>query len=182
VSEALGAIGGLSARPHDLRPISLSARIAIALHLFRAYCNRRGLNHPEIDRFVEHLWEFIALPVGGAGFEPWRKREPPLTYVGLGDQYPTEFESVLATAGVSATEFRQVLGSTTEVLYSAMYGAADEEGSRRYLSELASVAESVGAEWPDMSCFRESKWSDCHGWGKRPTEQELTEWRRAGRG
>jgi hypothetical protein len=44
-----------------VRPLSLSARIAIALHLFRGYCNRRGLKHLEIDRFVTHLWEFIVL-------------------------------------------------------------------------------------------------------------------------
>ncbi len=165
-----------------MRPLSLSARIAIALHLFRGYCNRRGLNHPDIGRFVEHLLEFIALPPGGGGFGSWVKREPPLTHAGLGDDFPLGFDSVLRSAGVSASEFRQVLGCTTEVLYSTMYGAADEEGSRRYLSELASIAESVGVEWPDMSCFRESIWSDCHGWGKRPSEQELADWRRAGRG
>ena len=102
--------------------------------------------------------------------------------VGLGDDFPPGFESVLSAAGVSAAEFRQVLGCATEVLYSIMYGAADEEGSRQYLSELASVAESVGAEWPDMSCFSESKWSDGHGWGKRPSEQELARWRGAARG
>jgi hypothetical protein len=162
--------------------LSLSARIAIALHLFRGYCNRRGLNHPEVDRFAEHLWEFIALPPGGGGFEPWRMREPPLTYTGLGDDFPPDFETVLTSAGVSAAEFRRVLSCTTEVLYSTMYGAADEKGSRQYLSELAGVAESVGAEWPDMSCFSESKWSDGHGWGKRPSEQDLAEWLRAGRG
>jgi hypothetical protein len=169
-------------RTHDVRPLSLNARIAIALHLFHGYCHRRGLNHLEIDRFVSHLWEFITLPVGGSGFEDWRKREPALTHVGLGDDFPPEFESVLRVAGVSAAEFREVLSCTTEVLYSTVYGAADEEGSRRFLSKLASVAQSVGAEWPDMSCFTESKWSDCHGWGKHPTEKELAEWRRAGRG
>ena len=130
---------------------------------------------------MEHLWEFIALPPGGGGFEYWVKREPPLTFVGLGDDFPPEFDSVLRAAAVSLAEFRQALSCTTKVLYSTMYGAADEKGSRRYLSELASVAESVGAEWPDMSCFSESKWSDCHGWGNRPSEQELAEWRRAGR-
>jgi hypothetical protein len=162
--------------------LSLRARIAIALHLFRGYCNRRGLDHLEIDRFVEHRWEFITLPDGGGWFDDWKKREPPLTYVGLGVDFPPEFDAVLGAASVCAAEFRQVLSCTTEVLYSTMYGAADEQGSRRYLSELASVAESVGVEWPEMSCFAGSKWSDCHGWGKRPSEQELAEWRHARRG
>lgn len=163
----------------NLRRLSLRARIAIALHLFRGYCNRHSLDDPEIDRFLEHLWEFIALPVDGSEFEPWRKREPPLTYVGLGDDSPSDFDSVLRMAGVSAGEFRQVLAFTTEVLYSSMYAAADEEGSRRYLSELARVAESIAAEWPDMTCFAGSKWTDGHGWGKPPSEQELAEWRQA---
>jgi hypothetical protein len=131
---------------------------------------------------VEHLWEFLALPAGGGGFEAWRNREPRLTHVGLGEEFPPGFDSVLRVAGVSNEEFRQVLACTTEVLYSSMYAAADEEGSRRYLSELASVAESVGVEWPDMNCFAGSKWSDDYGWGQRPTKHELTEWRRAGRG
>lgn len=182
---SLGATGGHtipSITPHDVRPLSLSARIAIALHLFRGYCKRRGLNHPETDRFVEHLWEFIALPVDGSGFKAWVKREPPLTHTGLGCGFPTGFESVLKAAGVSAEEFRQVLECITGVLYSSMYAAADEEGSRRYLLELASVAEAAGVEWPDMNCFAGSNWSDSHGWGQRPSAQDLAEWRRAGRG
>jgi hypothetical protein len=165
-----------------VRPLSLRARIAIALHLFRGYCHRRGLNHPEIDRFVEHLWEFIGLPDGGRGFPSWEKREPPLALVGLGDDFPPGFDSLLRAAGVSAAEFRHVLSCTTEVLYSSMYAAADEEGSLRYLLELASVAESVGVEWPHMDCFGGSHWFDGHGWGQRPSPQELAEWRRAGRG
>jgi hypothetical protein len=167
---------------HDLRPLSLSARIAIALHLFRAYCSRRGLNHPEIDRFLEHLWDFLALPVGGGGFELWRRREPPLTHVGLGDDFPPDFDPVLKVAGVSATEFRHALACTTEVLYSSMYGAADEKGSWNFLSQLANVAESVGAKWPDINCFADSNWSDGHGWGQRLSAQELVDWRNAGHG
>src|SRR5262249_4689743 len=146
------------------------------------YCHRRGLDHPEIDRFVNHLWEFMALPADGGGFDPWEKRQPALMGVGLGDDFPPGFDSVLKSAGESGAEFRQVLESATEVLYSSMYAATDEEGSRRYLFWLGSVAESVGVVWPDMRCFSGSKWSDCHGWGKRPSEQEIVEWKSAGRG
>ena len=113
-----------------------------------------------------------------SALSPGCKESHPL----LGGDFPPGFDLVLSSTHVSAAEFRHVLSCTTEVLYSTMFGAADEEGSRWYLSELVSVAESVGVEWPDMTSFCESKWSDCHGWGKRPTEQELAEWRRAGRG
>lgn len=162
--------------------MSLSARIAIALHLFRGYCYRRGLDHPEIDRFIEHLWEFITLPPGGGGFDEWQKREPPLTFVGLGDDFAHDFECLLDARDVSVVEFRHILACTTEVLYSSMFAAADEKGSRKDLSELARVAESVGAKWPEMSCFAGSKWSDGHGWGQPLSARELAEWKNAGRG
>lgn len=42
-------------------------------------------------------------------------------------------------------------------------------------------AESVDAEWPDMHCFRDSKWSEYCGWGRQPSEAEFAEWRRAWR-
>jgi len=161
--------------------LSLSARIAIALHLFRGYCNRRGLSHPEIDRFVNHLWEFISLPPDGAGFKDWEERTPPLTYTGLGDEFPPGFELILAAAGVPVGQFEKALSCTTEVLYVSMYGACDEAGSRRYLLELASVAESIGVEWPDMECFQSSRWEDDHGWGGALSDQDLLNWKKAGR-
>jgi hypothetical protein len=122
------------------------------------------------------------LPADGSKFELWVKGEPPLTHVGLGGEFPPNFDLVLIAAGVSAPEFRQILASTTEVLYSSMYAAADEKGSSRYLSELAKVAESVGVEWPDLNCFFSSKWSDCHGWGNRLSQEEIARWKSVGRG
>lgn len=166
-----------SERPKDLTPLSLLARIAIALHLFRGYCSRRGLNHAEIDRFVEHLWAFIAMPQGRGVFGSWTSNEPLLLHAGLGDGLPPGFDLVLRAADVPEDEFLEVLSCTTEVFYSSMYGAADEPGSQRFLSGLATIAESIGVEWPDMRCFSRFKWSDGHGWGRRPSAQELFAWR-----
>jgi hypothetical protein len=160
--------------------LSLSARIAIALLLFRDYCNHRDLYHAEIDRFADYLWDFIALPSDGSMFDQWVQREPLLVAVGLGDDFPLEFNDLLNTANVSIDEFRQVLGCTTEVLFSSMYAAADETGSRQYLLELAQITESVGGKWPDLNCFIESRWSDRHGWGMPLSEQELVRWRHSG--
>ncbi|VTS06825.1 unnamed protein product [Tuwongella immobilis] len=43
----------------DVSVLSQRARLAVALHLFRGYCDRRSLHHPEIDRYLGHLWEFV---------------------------------------------------------------------------------------------------------------------------
>jgi len=167
--------------PFNITSLSLSARIAIALHLFRGYCARRALTHPEIDRFVEHLWEFIGLQAGRDVFDNWVKNTPPLTGAGLGDPFPPGFDDVLMAAEVSESEFRSALSNTTEVLYFSMYGAADEEASRRFLVDLAALTQTLGVVWPDMSCFANSLWSECHGWGKRLSAKDLEDWRAAGR-
>jgi hypothetical protein len=161
----------------DVKPLSQRARLAIALHLFRGYCSRRGLAHPEIDRLLAHLWEAVGFWTDGEAFGRWVKREPPLVYAGLGDPYPTGFEEALRSAAVPAAEFQDALSATTEVLYISMYGAADEERSRQFLYELATTATAWGVEWPDIRRFAGSRWADGHGWGNRLTVQELAEWR-----
>jgi hypothetical protein len=44
-----------SKRFADVSGLSLRARLALALHLFRRYCGRHGLAHPEIDRYTDYL-------------------------------------------------------------------------------------------------------------------------------
>jgi hypothetical protein len=150
------------------------------LRLFAGYCERRGLAHPEIDRFLNHLWMFVGLSSDEETFRRWVENEPPLTHAGLGDPYPVGFDQVLAAAGVPAAEFRQALGCTTEVLYGSVYAAADEAGSRRFVGELAALVASLGVSLPDTRPFTGSRWSDGHGWGARPSAEELATWRGAG--
>src|SRR5262245_59029382 len=114
----------------DVTALSLRARLALALHLFRAYCDRRRISHPEIDRFAEHLWEFIGLYGDPEAFGRWVKREPPLTQAGLGDPLPAAVAEALTEAGVTQGEFRRALECTSEVLYTSMYAAASEVWSR----------------------------------------------------
>lgn len=133
----------------DVTALSLRARLAIALILFRAYCECRRLSHLEIDRYLNHLWEFIGQPDDGSAFGHWIETEPPLTQPGLGYDYPSGFESALAAAGMRESEFRQALVCTTEVLYNSMHAAADEEESRRYLLELTRIIVPLGVAWPE---------------------------------
>jgi hypothetical protein len=162
----------------DVTPLSQRARLAIALHLFQGFCDCCGITHPELGRYLDHLWQFIGFcGDGGKSFEGWKKNEPPLTFAGLGDPLPAGFGDVLAAAGVSERTFRRALCFTTEVLYVSMYAASDEERSRHFLYQLADMAEPLGVVWPDISRFAGSRWIDGHGWGNRLSAQELTIWR-----
>jgi hypothetical protein len=161
----------------DITALSLSARLAIALRLFAGYCERRGLAHPEITAYLDHLWRFLGLPETGEGFLAWEADRPPLIEAGLGYEYPPGFEAFLGARGVPEREFRQVVCYTTEVLYSSMYGASDEPGSRRFVGELAALVGPLGVAFPDLRPFAGSRWSDRQGWGAPPTTEELAAWR-----
>jgi hypothetical protein len=126
---------------------------------------------------LDHLWEFVGLSSDEGAFRRWIENEPPLTHAGLGDPYPAGFDQVLATAGVPAAEFRRSLGCTTEVLYGSIYAATDEAGSRRFVGELAALVAPLGISLPDIRSFGGSRWSDGHGWGTRPSAEQLAVWR-----
>jgi hypothetical protein len=153
--------------------LSLRARLAIALRFFHGYCDRLGVVHPEIDHFLECLWDFVEFIGDGNAFGRWVDNQAPLVYTGLGDRCPSKVREALVAAGVPEKEFLLALSCTTEVVYTSMYGAADEVKSQQYLFELAEIAVSHGVSWPDVTLFSSSRWVDGYGWGVRPTEREL---------
>jgi hypothetical protein len=159
--------------------LSLTARLGVALHLFAGYCRRRGLDHPELVRYIEHMWSFAALPDRGDGFEEWEVGRPALVETGLGYEYPEGFQAHLAATGVPEPEFRAALMHTTEVLYGSLWAAADDAGSLRDMGELAAIALRAGAAWPDLSAFADSRWFG-GGWGGRLRPEQLARWRSAG--
>lgn len=160
--------------------LSLTARLGVALHLFAGYCRSRGVDHPEVGRYVKYMWEFIALPGGGTGFDEWHSAAPDLVDTGLGYEWPEGFAGHLAERAVAESEFRAALMHCTEVLYSSLFGAADNSGSLRDVAGLAAIALSARVAWPDLSAFAASQW-DRGGWGRRLTADELSRWRAAGR-
>jgi hypothetical protein len=157
--------------------LSLSARLAIALRLCEAYCERRGLAHPEIAAYLEYLWRFLGLPESSQAFNEWETDEPVLVSVGLGDSFPPEFEEFLTQHAVSHREFRKVLSWTTEVLYGSMYAKANWLGSYCYVRRLIKLVARLGVPLPDICVYSASRWVHCQGWGARLSPEELAGWR-----
>jgi len=160
-------------------PLSLRARLGIAVCLFAGYCRRRKFSHPEIDSFAEYLWRFIGLPCTPEAFDLWSAEEPSLLHTALGDDYPPDFVEVLSGVGISPEEFRLVLESTAEVLYTSLFGAASDSWSREFLGKLSRIACPLGVAWPDLRVFGCSQWSSGGGWGQVPSPAELASWRGA---
>jgi hypothetical protein len=150
----------------------------VALHLFTDYCRRRGLAHPEIDRFTDHLWRYLTVRDQDQR-RSWEADEPSLIKVGLGSDYPAEFDAFLTSRGVSGSEFRQLVACTAEILIGQMYGAADDEGTQRFLSEIWPIVATYGVEMPNLKTFESSRWLEDYGWGAPLSSDEVAAWRNA---
>jgi hypothetical protein len=137
----------------------------------------RGLDHPDVTAYLDYLWSFIGLSTSPEAFGEWEASQPLLVETGLGYGYPAGLEELLTTRCVPEREFRQALGLTTEVLYTSLYAATNEPRSKRFLSELAGLVSTFGVVFPDILPFAESRWLDAHGWGVRPSPEELAVWR-----
>ena len=174
----LGSLAGGFPIPNEqlLQTLSLTARLAIALHCFRDYCRKLGLQHVEIERLLDDLWEF---PVDNVRerWDEWEHGHPVLLYVGLGDAWPEGFEEFLRSNNVDPDDFRPLITGVVEVVFSSFYAAADDKESMEHLRNVLTIVTAVGVEPRPLERFASSRFADGHGWGKPLTITERDEWR-----
>jgi hypothetical protein len=156
--------------------LSLTARLAVGLHCFHGYCRIRGLDHPVITEFLDDLWRFPVIS-DLKEFGQWERSHPPLVYVGLGDEFPVDFEVFLAESHVSPIEFRELLGCVVQIVFSSFYGASDNANASRFLNRVLEITKGYGVSPPPIERFSASRFADRHGWGNRLSPAERDSWR-----
>jgi hypothetical protein len=157
----------------DYRTLSLPARLAVGIHCFERYCNAKGLRHPMISDFINHMWE---LPCAKS-FTKWESQACEFVHVGLGDPFPPEIVDLLRTVTVTEEEFRGLVESVVEIIYSSAYGASDDARSLKYLGRVLFITASVGVTPPPARSFLISLFDVRHGWGPRLEANERDIWR-----
>jgi hypothetical protein len=160
----------------ELRALSLTARLAVALHCFERYCQAHQLIAPEITVFLDYLWEFPLLD-GSSAFRAWESRQPDLVTVGLGGDFPDTCLAWLEAAGISTSEFHQLLEHTVEIVYSSLYAAAADEESLMHLQHVLTITKQTTRIAPLLSQLALSRFADRQGWGNRVLATERDAWR-----
>lgn len=158
-----------------MRELSLTARLAIALHCLERYCEKFELHHVEIDAFLDDLWEFPL--VDERRWNEWEQGHPQLVGAALGDAWPAGFKEFLNAHHIDPESFRELLSNVAEIVFGSFYGAAEDVPSMEYLLAVLKVAEQSGIRPPPSRCFADSRFAHCHGWGKKLTAPERDAWR-----
>jgi hypothetical protein len=161
---------------NDLRGLSLTARLAVALLCFERYCHAHQLIAPEITLFLDYLWEFPILD-GSSAFQAWESRQPDLVTVGLGGDFPDTYLAWLDAARIKTSEFRQLLKHTVEIVYGSFYAAAADEEALIHLQEVLMISKQTTRIAPLLSHFVHSRFDDHQGWGNRVSAAERDGWR-----
>ena len=157
--------------------MSLTARLAIGLRCFTDYCFKLELRHPEIDAFLDCLWRFPLTMSSPDSFAAWENTQPHLVDVGLGDEFSADFLSFLHGVGVSDTDFRHVVESLIEIVFSSLYGGAQNEQSLDFLHSVIAATALFDVWPPPPNLFSTSLFVDNHGWGKPLSNDECNRWR-----
>jgi hypothetical protein len=160
----------------ELRGLSLTARLAVALHCFERYCHTHQLIAPEITVLLDYLWELPILD-GSSAFRAWESRQPDLVTVGLGGDFPDSCLAWLDAADINASEFRQLLEHTVEIVYGNFYGAAADEEALMHLQHILTISKQATRIAPLLSQLTRSRFADRQGWGNRVSAPERNVWR-----
>ncbi|GAA5495353.1 hypothetical protein Rhal01_01528 [Rubritalea halochordaticola] len=169
----------LDAYLEQARPLSLTARAAISLHITEAYFLKKGLKHEIVDEFFDHLWQH-PLQQEPKAFSEWEARRGDLVDFGLTDDLPDDLEGLLEPAGITVEELFHVVEAPVEILWGNFFRTADDETSLAYLKNSLVIAERNGIIFPTLSPYKESLFADNHGWGNPISQITRDEWRKSG--
>lgn len=164
--------------PPRLRVLSLPAKLAIGLHCFTDYCRVMGLQHIEIDKFVDDLWEYPVIIYHK--WADWEDGHPGLYHAAYGETWPAGFESFLESKGVNPKEFRELIWDVVAIVSTSFYAASDNHASCLHLRKLIKSVAAAGVAPLSSRLFVESRFADRNGMGKNITAAQRNEWRQFG--
>ncbi|GHZ29835.1 hypothetical protein VCSRO29_3470 [Vibrio cholerae] len=148
----------------ECKRLSINARAAIGLLIFERFCVLHGLKLQENQDFLDHLWSWFLVD-GPDEFEPWESKRTTLVNCGLGDEFPEGLLHSLAQNGVGESQFRTIVGGTTDILWGSFWGAAENELS---MAALENVISASGLEqFPVLTPFKFSLFSQNGCWVKK---------------
>jgi hypothetical protein len=157
------------------RRLSVNARLAGALHVLAQVVRRTGLNHPDVQGFIDHLWQWPT--VTPETFGEWEGYHSPALDAAMGDPLTPDLEAESRRAGVDPADLRHLLAGTAEIVYHALFSVPNQAESLGHLRTVERLGRTYGASLPAAELFEESPWSANGGWGRSMAVADVERWR-----
>ncbi len=145
------------------RKLSLTARSAIALVVFKGFCEKNNISGQALDDFLDYMWEWPVID-GADQFTPWEDSKPSLVNFGLGDEESTVISDLLKNTSIKDYQFRSIVAGVVEILWGSFWGASENDLSLQALKAVLNLTNT--SNLPSLTPFKFSKFKDDSGWGK----------------
>ena len=122
---------------------------------------RAGISDPELDRWLDHLWQWST--VHPKTFDSWYQGRPDL--VGLRDRLPENLQAQCDAVGLSAEDLRTAIKAVSEVIYVNLFGAITWDWVTEELDRLAEILSKYELGLPSPDCLPSSTSREGYGWG-----------------
>jgi len=157
------------------KELSLTARMTIALLIFERYCQVNRIEDSKlVTEFIDYLWKWPLID-GPDQFDPWQQSHTELVSFGLGLAATKELESVLESANVDQTTFREIVSGVVAILWESFWGGSEDELSLQALNNV--IKASKLSELPRLTPFKFSRFSEMSGWGVKISLEDREYWR-----
>ena len=162
-----------SKQSRQIDQLSVIARQCVAALCFERYCEFRGLKHPDIDAFIDHVWRVATLR-NPDEFCEWESGFENLRATDWCEPVAEDFLALIPKE--IRSEYFELASDVIETSAMTWYGS-DLPATRKYCLKVLRTVSKYPIELPQLDCFRNSspKWGG--GWGKNPTAEELQIWR-----
>lgn len=157
------------------RPLSISARLAAALHAFTHVLHRTGFDSVDVTDLIAHLWSWPC--IGPRTFSAWHEFESSVLLLAPSDELTPDLERECRRVGVDPADLRQLLEHTAEIVYHGLFTVADNAESLEHLRTVEGIALKYGVTLPPAGLFAESPWLTRHGWGPSMSPADVDRWR-----
>lgn len=156
------------------KKLSLTARAAVALKIFQAYCCARNVEDQSINEFFEYLWKWPLIE-GPDQFEPWEQSRPLLVNYGLGEPANEEIIRLTSEHHIDENDFREMISGIVEILWGSFWGGAEDELSFSALQNVIKVSRLENL--PALTPFKFSQFSENSGWGNKLSPEDCEYWK-----
>jgi hypothetical protein len=158
----------------DVKDLSLTARVCVAVLIFEKYCIDKQLIDSQIDEFINYIWEWPLINDPDQ-FVTWEQRKVELVNYGLGEDCSPEFKDKLKEADIDEIVFRSFVSSIVEILWGSFWGAA--ENNQSFESFIKVMKYGNLSTFPVLTPFKFSKFCDGDGWGINLNKIDRDFWR-----
>ncbi|MCQ3827863.1 hypothetical protein HXX02_00235 [Microbulbifer elongatus] len=157
----------------DIRDLSLTARLILALINFEKFCLENDLQSKSVSDLIAFLWKWPLID-GPDEFEPWIESAPALLHVALGNDLPHELKELLDERNIEEQRFRNIVEGLVEIIWGSFWGASEDLVSLEAFHK--SFKSSRVEQLPPLTPFKFSRFRDNDGWGVKPSSSDVAYW------